>query len=320
MKQRRHFWQKIRLIPLLSLLLSTALVFGGCDARSIDAALDTADALLSEWERQQTGTSPASTQSAIAAQTDDTIEVHFIDVGQADSAFVRCGEETMLIDGGNVADSSLVVSYLQQQNVETLDYIICTHAHEDHVGGLSGALNAFSVQHVLCSTTDYDSKAFQNFKKYTQEQGLSIEVPQPGDQFSLGDAPVTILGPVEDYGETNNMSIVLRIDFGQTSFLFTGDMESAAERDLVDSGADLSATLLKVGHHGSDTSSSYVFLREVMPRYAVISVGKNNSYGHPGSETLSRLRDVGAEVFRTDESGHVIAVSDGQDISITTEK
>ena len=116
------------------------------------------------------------------------------------------------------------------------------------------------------------------------------------------------------------MSIVLRIDCGQTSFLFTGDMESDAERDLVDSGTDLFATLLKVGHHGSDTSSSYVFLREVMPRYAVISVGKNNSYGHPGSETLSRLRDVGAEVFRTDESGHVIAVSDGQDISITTEE
>ena len=310
----------VRITPFQSKPLAAALVFGGCDARSIDATLDTADALLSEWERQQTGTSPASTQSAIAAQTDDTIEVHFIDVGQADSAFVRCGEETMLIDGGNVADSSLVVSYLQQQNVETLNYIVCTHAHEDHVGGLSGALNAFSVQHVLCSTTDYDSKAFQNFKKYTQEQGLSIEVPQPGDQFSLGDAQVTILGPVEDYGETNNMSIVLRIDFGQTSFLFTGDMESDAERDLVDSGADLSATLLKVGHHGSDTSSSYVFLREVMPRYAVISVGKNNSYGHPGSETLSRLRDVGAEVFRTDESGHVIAVSDGQDISITTEE
>ena len=148
MKQRRHFWQKIRLIPLLSLLLAAALVFGGCDARSIDATLDTADALLSEWERQQTGTSPASTQSAIAAQTDDTIEVHFIDVGQADSAFVRCGEETMLIDGGNVADSSLVVSYLQQQNVETLNYIVCTHAHEDHVGGRRRILQKDKVSDV----------------------------------------------------------------------------------------------------------------------------------------------------------------------------
>ena len=119
MKQRRHFWQKIRLIPLLSLLLAAALVFGGCDARSIDATLDTADALLSEWERQQTGTSPASTQSAIAAQTDDTIEVHFIDVGQADSAFVRCGEETMLIDGGKVVDYDINVALGMHKTIDS---------------------------------------------------------------------------------------------------------------------------------------------------------------------------------------------------------
>ena len=205
-----------------------------------------------------------------------TLAVHFIDVGQADSALLVCGEDTMLIDGGNVADSSLVVSYLDQQGIDQLDYVVCTHAHEDHVGGLSGPLNTCTASHVLSPVTEYDSKAFGDFVKYTEAQGLEPEIPAPGDTFALGEAQVTVLGPVAEYSETNNTSIVLRVGFGTTSFLFTGDMETKAEKDLLEQGADLSATVLKVGHHGSDTSSSYSFLREVMPEYAVISVGENN--------------------------------------------
>ena len=123
-----------------------------------------------------------------------------------------------------------------------------------------------------------------------------------------------------EYSETNNTSIVLRVDFGGTSFLFTGDMETKAEKDLLDQGADLSATVLKVGHHGSDTSSSYSFLREVMPEYAVISVGENNDYGHPNDDVLSRLRDAGTTVYRTDEQGTIVAVSDGTTVTFTTGK
>lgn len=249
-----------------------------------------------------------------------TLAVHFIDVGQADSALLVCGEDTMLIDGGNVADSSLVVSYLDQQGIDQLDYVVCTHAHEDHVGGLSGPLNTCTASHVLSPVTEYDSKAFGDFVKYTEAQGLEPEIPAPGDTFALGDAQVTVLGPVAEYSETNNTSIVLRVDFGTTSFLFTGDMETKAEKDLLEQGADLSATVLKVGHHGSDTSSSYSFLREVMPEYAVISVGENNDYGHPSDDVLSRLRDAGATVYRTDQQGTVVAVSDGTAVTFTTEK
>ena len=168
-----------------------------------------------------------------------TLAVHFIDVGQADSALLVCGEDTMLIDGGNVADSSLVVSYLDQQGIDQLDYVVCTHAHEDHVGGLSGPLNTCTASHVLSPVTEYDSKAFGDFVKYTEAQGLEPEIPAPGDTFALGEAQVTVLGPVAEYSETNNTSIVLRVDFGTTSFLFTGDMETKAEKDLLEQGGSV---------------------------------------------------------------------------------
>lgn len=226
----------------------------------------------------------------------------------------------MLIDGGNVEDSSLIVSYLADQGVEKLDYVVCTHAHEDHVGGLSGALNKYPAGEVLSPVTEYSSKAFGNFVKYTQAQGLELTVPQAGDQWTVGEASITVLGPQKDYDETNNTSIVLRTDYGETSFLFTGDAERESEQDLLDAGVSLDADVLKVGHHGSSTSTSYAFLREVSPEYGVISVGQDNDYGHPNDEVLSRLRDADVELYRTDLQGHIVAVSDGKEVTFTTER
>lgn len=249
-----------------------------------------------------------------------SFEVHFIDVGQADSALVICDGHYMLIDGGNAEDSDLVYAYLERQGAKHLDYMVASHAHEDHIGGLSGALNYASVDTAFCPVTEYGSKVFENMVKYLKEQGKALTVPEPGDKFALGSAQVEILGPVKEYDDTNDTSIVLRVDYGKTSFLFTGDMETGAERDLIDSGAELQATVLKAGHHGSDTSSSYQFLREVMPQSVVISVGEGNSYGHPSEEALSRFRDAGAEVYRTDMQGHIIASSDGNTVTFRTEK
>ena len=249
-----------------------------------------------------------------------SLEVHFIDVGQADCALVICDGRYMLIDGGNAEDSDLVYAYLERHGAGHLDCMVASHAHEDHIGGLSGALNYAETDTALCPVRSYGSKVFQNMVKYLEKQGKSITVPQPGDSFDLGSARVEILGPVREYDDTNNTSIVLRIDYGETSFLFTGDMETEAEKDLIDSGANLSATVLKAGHHGSDTSTGYRFLREVMPEYAVISVGEGNSYGHPSQEVLSRFRDAGTEVYRTDMQGHIIAESDGKTVTFTTEK
>ena len=248
------------------------------------------------------------------------LTVHFIDVGQADCALLECAGKFMLIDGGNVADSSLVVSYLQKVGVEQLEAVICSHAHEDHVGGLPGVLAVFPTKAVYAPTNTYSSKCFDDFLYYTDQQRLSVTIPSPGDHIALGDATVTVLGPTKSYPDPNNTSLILRVDFGDTRFLFTGDMETVAENDLLDAGADVKADVLKVGHHGSNTSTGYRFLREVDPEFAVISVGKNNTYGHPHEEPMSRLHDAEVTVYRTDKMGTVLAVSDGKSITFTWEK
>ena len=227
------------------------------------------------------------------------------------------GEESDELQGFNLG--GLVVSYLQSQGVEQLEYVFCSHAHEDHVGGLAAALACFPACHVYSPVTEASTKCFKDFVKYTQQQNLQVEVPAVGTQWALGSATVTMLGPVAQYEDTNDTSIVLRIDYGATSFLLTGDMESDAERDLVNSGANLKVDVLQVGHHGSSTSTSYVFLNAVLPEMGIISCGANNKYGHPHEETLSILRDAGVDVYRTDLLGTITVSSDGQNYTVATE-
>ena len=246
----------------------------------------------------------------------EELRVLFIDVGQADSALLTCGGESLLIDGGNVDDSSTVYTVLKKNGVTHLDYVVCTHAHEDHVGGLSGALEACTAGTVYCPVTDYDSKAFRNFSDRVAEQNCELTVPKAGETFALGGAEVEFLACDPEAEDTNNTSIILRVSYGATSFLFMADAETPVEQALLDAGTDLSATVLKVGHHGSSTSTSYRFLNEVMPRYAVISVGKDNSYGHPHEKILSRLEDADARILRTDELGDILFVSDGKTVSL----
>ena len=247
------------------------------------------------------------------------LTVHFLDVGQADCALLECGGEYILIDGGNVADSSLVVSYLETQGVTHLQAVIATHAHEDHVGGLPGVLAVFETKAVYAPTRTYSSNCFDDFVYYSDQQGLEITIPSPGDTFTFGSALVTVMGPVKSYAETNNTSIVLMVQFGDTKFLFTGDMEVTAENDMLEywgEGYDWRVDVLKVGHHGSDTSTGYRFLREVMPQYGIISVGAGNSYGHPCEGPLSKLGDAGVTIYRTDKLGTIIATSDGKEVSV----
>ena len=251
---------------------------------------------------------------------DSTFEVHYLDVGQGDCSLVLCDGHAMLIDGGESSESSKVYAYLKQHGINHLDYMVATHAHSDHIGGLSGALNYATVDTAFCPVTDYDSKTFDSMVKYLDKQGIGITVPSAGEEFMLGSAHVQILGPQKNYDDPNDTSIVMKVTYGETSFLFTGDAERTAEADILDAGYDLSATVLKVGHHGSDTSTSYPFLREIMPEYAVIQVGEDNSYGHPTEDTLSRLRDADVKVYRNDLQGDIVCSSDGKTVSFTTAK
>lgn len=262
-------------------------------------------------------TTAQSGQETAGVSESGSFTVHFIDVGQADSALVTCDGHSMLIDGGNADDSNLVYSVLQRETEGHLDYVVGTHAHEDHIGGLSGAFETDTADVTFCPVTEYDSKAFRNFKTRADERGGGITIPAVGDTFTLGEASVTVVAVNSVPEDTNNTSIVIRIVYGDTSFLFTGDAEQETEEKILESGQDIESTVLKVGHHGSSTSTSQAFLDAVSPTYAVISCGKDNSYGHPHSETLAKLASAGVEVLRTDELGDIYCTSDGSEVTFS---
>lgn len=262
-------------------------------------------------------TTAQSGQETAGVSESGSFTIHFIDVGQADSTLVTCDGHSMLIDGGNADDSNLVYSVLQRETDGHLDYVVGTHAHEDHIGGLSGAFEADTADVTFCPVTEYDSKAFRNFKTRADERGGGITIPAVGDTFTLGEASVTVVAVNSVPEDTNNTSIVIRIVYGDTSFLFTGDAEQETEEKILESGQNIESTVLKVGHHGSSTSTSQAFLDAVSPTYAVISCGKDNSYGHPHSETLAKLASAGVEVLRTDELGDIYCTSDGSEVTFS---
>lgn len=312
-----------------ALLLCMALLLTGCTSGNNDT-IGTTAGIISE-SVSGTGTSTADTQETVSSSEnaeantvtvpeDSTFEIHFIDVGQADCALILCDGEAMMIDGGNSADSSLVYAYLQKLGIDHLEVMVASHSDEDHCGGLSGALNYATVDTAYCSVSEHDTKAFTNFVTYLEKQDKEITIPATGDSFALGSAVCTVIGPISQVNDPNNMSIVVRIEYGDTSFLFTGDASYDEENEILDAGYDISCDVLKVGHHGSSSSTSYRWLRSAAPAYAVISVGANNSYGHPTETVLSRLRDADVTTYRTDLQGTIICTSDGQTVSFAVEK
>ena len=248
------------------------------------------------------------------------LQIHFLDVGQGDCTIVLCDGEAMVIDGGPASASSFVYSYIRNTlKLQHIDYVISTHPHLDHVYGLSSVLNVAPVDLVLTPVLEWDSKAFNSMVKYAEMQGTPLSVPQEGDILQLGSSTVTILHcwpEAIDYGRTNDSSIVVRIDYGQTSFIVTGDAEDWSEYMMIDSGMNIKADVLRIAHHGSNTASTMEFLQSVQPEYAVISVGKDNGYGHPHQEVLERLNEVGSRILRTDELGTIVMNSDGENITI----
>ena len=242
-------------------------------------------------------------------RTAQDYSVHFIDVGQGDSALLRLGEDSVLIDAGPTDAGDEVVRYLKEQGVTRLSAVIATHPHEDHIGGMGAVLAAFPTDAFYMPDRAASTKCFSRMLDGVEAQKLTPIVPEPGDTLTVGGVSITFLSPdpADRFENTNNFSLVARIDTGAERLLFAGDAETEIENALVAGGADLRADVYKVSHHGSRTSSSTDFLRAVRPRIAVISCGKDNEYGHPHPETLEALRAAQTQtIYTTAEQGSVV--------------
>lgn len=262
-------------------------------------------------------TSEAGIQVKSKQTESNKLEVHYIDVGQGDATLIKCGDAAMLIDAGENDKGTLVQNYVKKQGIENLDYLIVTHPDSDHCGGADVIISKYDIDTVIMPDYEKDTAAYRDVIKALDYKRYKVTDPVVGDSYELGEARFTIIAPNgSNYGEnSNNYSIGIILKHGDKKFVFTGDAEEDAEKDIVDNKVDISADVLKVGHHGSRTSSLQEFIEAVGPEYAVISCGENNEYGHPHAATLNTLRGGKVKVFRTDEQGSLIAVSDGKKIT-----
>lgn len=266
------------------------------------------------------------TQAGPPISEESFLKVHFIDVGQGDATLIQQINQdntyNMLIDAGNNGDGGYLVEYLKDQGVKTLDYIIGTHPHSDHIGGLDDVIKGFQVGAIIMPKVIANTRTFEEVMEAVSDKGLSITSPVPGTSYPLGEAEFTILAPnSDDYASLNDYSIANRIVFGSNSFIFTGDAEALSEEEILNNfnKRDLASDVFKLAHHGSSTSNTEDFLEAINPSYGIISCGQDNSYGHPHREIMAQLKARNILVFRTDLHGTIVINSDGKDISIETE-
>ena len=343
---------KCKTISFVALLLSASLLFSGCEldtstnsVSSTSTKLETS--ISTSVEELETSTTPQetseSTEQTTASITEvvtttfattttsvsttaesvveitefsDDMKVHFIDVDQGDSTFIELPNgEAMLIDAGEIDQADKVVTYIYTQGYDTIDYVVATHAHSDHIGGLPDVLGSFNIENFYMTSAVAATSIYEDMLNAVDESGAAVHDVMAGDViYNEANLLIEVVAPKEiDYDEQNNNSVVIKLTYGDDKFLFTGDAEKSEEDGI---WTNIKCDVLKVGHHGSDSSSSSNFLKKVEPSYAVISCGLHNSYGHPTNDVLKRLDDRNIDVYRTDLQGTIVFTSDGSNISV----
>lgn len=299
----------------MPILLAFLLILSGCGSSAVTK--DHASTPSNTTETAPVSQPPNENNRQVS--TTGRLAVHFIDVGQGDSILLQLPDrQTMLVDAGPNEAGSAVVSYLQEQGVEKIDYLVATHPHADHIGGMDNVIQAFEIVKVYMPRVTTTTESFESVLRSLKAKGLKITPAKAGltilDRNGL---KISFAAPCRSgYEDLNNWSAVLKVRYGGISFLLTGDAQAESEQEMLASGADMKADVLKVGHHGSYSSTTPAFLKAVSPKYAVISVGAGNDYGHPHRETLARLASAGVKVYRTDRDGTVIFVSDGKTLTV----
>lgn len=258
-----------------------------------------------------------------AQMMDDDFLVYYLDVGQSDCTIIKSGDMTLMIDAGTNNANFKIKESIKTLKIETIDYLVLTHPHEDHIGSASEVIDYCTVKNVIMPKLSAENMvttySYESLLEAIAEHNINAIAAQPGYEFDLGDATVKILAPMEQDENLNNISVVLKVVYGETSFMFQGDAEKKVENALIKTEYDLSADILKVGHHGSNSSSVDKYLKAVSPKAAIISCGADNNYGHPHDEVLERLENNNIDYYITTLSGNITAVSDGKTIKVVTE-
>lgn len=260
-------------------------------------------------------------QKITISQNLGEMKVHYIDVGQGDSILIQVNNKNLLIDSGPKSGKAQLLKYLNSLNVKKLDYVIATHPHEDHIGNMADVINNYDVSKFYAPKVLQTTKTFEKMIEALKNKDLKINTIKAGDDsLDLGDGTkVSVFAPIDDtYDNLNNYSPIIKIEYGNNSFLFTGDAEKQVEKEVLNKGYDLKADVLKFGHHGSSSSTSSEFFHKVNPSIGVICVGLDNSFGHPHKETLKLIKDNNLTTYRTDLDGNIILISNGNEIKKST--
>ncbi|MGN1416904.1 MAG: ComEC/Rec2 family competence protein [Oscillospiraceae bacterium] len=307
---------------LIKSVIAAAAVFAVCVLCLVGVCIE--KGVFSDELFQKKIELPDLTPSKVEPDDNFDFGVYFFDVGQGDSELIVSGSTAVLIDAGEAEYGKTVVKNIKALGIEKLDYIIATHPHADHIGGLAEVIEGFEVGKIIAPRVSDEltptTAVYESFLDTVRAKGMKLTAAKAGNTYSLDGAELEILAPLsDDYDDLNDFSVVCRVTKGDISFLFTGDASKASEADMTASGEELYADVLKVGHHGSKTASTNAFLEEVTPSVCVISCGKDNDYGHPAQAALSRLEKHTENIYRTDLNGNIAIFTEGEKLYIKTD-